>query len=584
MFLLIDDNVINEALSQMNWSDQNISLIFTNYGEVVNANKKIGFSEHIFNAINSTGEICINFTYQKKHYVLTHVQSDNGQWHYATLLPTDIYLNTINRIKRNSILIMIVCNLLIIFITIYGIKNNYSPLLHFMKLITSKLNLESKAQKDEYTYIETALNEAITDREKLNNDVIKYRQRQQNDLLIYKLITGRISNPKSKNLDFLNKTDLNNGYFVIININLEDGPGNANMEDPEQCHNVIDQIKEEFDRDPTLINDYYFYELHPYKYVILVYHNADNLEGDHKQLFGFRELEELCQRVLDLLSNNVYGFNGCIAISDSCATIDKINPLYLNTERALQYSAILKKKIICYDDILEMEKNDSHQFLTLEEQKKLLNHVYSRETTAATQMVQRKIDELQNMDNVSINSIKSLLYSIHNVLFNIIEDMNLEYENIEEIKEIDDYIINSTSIEYPRINELVDSAIKKVVEVLGSEDAETELINHVIHNIEVNHHKLELNVSCIADRLDINISTLSKAFKRHTGKGIHEYITQTRLTYAKKLLRKSDLKLEEISHKTGFLDSNALIRTFKKYEGITPGKYRKLNSMHRNFK
>ena len=55
-----------------------------------------------------------------------------------------------------------------------------------------------------------------------------------------------------------------------------------------------------------------------------------------------------------------------------------------------------------------------------------------------------------------------------------------------------------------------------------------------------------------------------------------EYVRALRVKKAKELLAAESVK--ETAQKTGFWDTQALIRVFKKYEGITPGQYKELLS------
>lgn len=61
------------------------------------------------------------------------------------------------------------------------------------------------------------------------------------------------------------------------------------------------------------------------------------------------------------------------------------------------------------------------------------------------------------------------------------------------------------------------------------------------------------------------------------GEGIQDYINKIRLKQAKKLLLEQNLNLEQTANKVGYSNSNALIRVFKKYEGVTPGQFRDMN-------
>ncbi|WP_197080917.1 helix-turn-helix transcriptional regulator [Gordoniibacillus kamchatkensis] len=67
---------------------------------------------------------------------------------------------------------------------------------------------------------------------------------------------------------------------------------------------------------------------------------------------------------------------------------------------------------------------------------------------------------------------------------------------------------------------------------------------------------------------------MSKLFKDHTGEGLLDFINKTRIEAAKRLIAAKNSHVNEIAGSVGFNDVNAFIRTFKKYEGITPGKYK----------
>ena len=56
-----------------------------------------------------------------------------------------------------------------------------------------------------------------------------------------------------------------------------------------------------------------------------------------------------------------------------------------------------------------------------------------------------------------------------------------------------------------------------------------------------------------------------------------DYIHKKRIDFSKKLLLENMI-LEKIAPKVGYIDADLYIKKFKKYEGITPGKYRSLKS------
>lgn len=57
---------------------------------------------------------------------------------------------------------------------------------------------------------------------------------------------------------------------------------------------------------------------------------------------------------------------------------------------------------------------------------------------------------------------------------------------------------------------------------------------------------------------------------------ITTYLQQVRTTHAKRMLRFTDKRVEEISLEYGIGELNYFSRVFKKPEGVSPSKYRKL--------
>ena len=80
----------------------------------------------------------------------------------------------------------------------------------------------------------------------------------------------------------------------------------------------------------------------------------------------------------------------------------------------------------------------------------------------------------------------------------------------------------------------------------------------------------------IAEHFDMNPHYISMQFKEQSGESLKTFINFVRIEKAKQILLTTPKKLEEIANMVGFIDNNAFIRVFKKFEGITPGKYREI--------
>ena len=91
--------------------------------------------------------------------------------------------------------------------------------------------------------------------------------------------------------------------------------------------------------------------------------------------------------------------------------------------------------------------------------------------------------------------------------------------------------------------------------------------------IQEHYTEQGFSVSGIADEYGFTVSHLSRTFKSVMGVGLLEYIQKLRVDKAKELLN-AGASVNDAAVGSGYLDAKALTRTFKRYEGITPGAYR----------
>lgn len=93
-----------------------------------------------------------------------------------------------------------------------------------------------------------------------------------------------------------------------------------------------------------------------------------------------------------------------------------------------------------------------------------------------------------------------------------------------------------------------------------------------------NHYGEELYLDLIAQRVNMNPKYLSRVFKAKVGITITEYIGMVRISKAKELLIKTDMKIEDIGTAVGFENRTTFFRLFKKIEGMPPNRFRKDNT------
>ena len=97
-------------------------------------------------------------------------------------------------------------------------------------------------------------------------------------------------------------------------------------------------------------------------------------------------------------------------------------------------------------------------------------------------------------------------------------------------------------------------------------------IDHIYEDLNA-----DLSAKGLADFTNLNVSYLSKLFKQETGQTIKAYVTAAKMDTAQNLLKYSNLSYFEISASLGYSSQSAFTYAFRKFTGITPGKYRERN-------
>ncbi len=83
-----------------------------------------------------------------------------------------------------------------------------------------------------------------------------------------------------------------------------------------------------------------------------------------------------------------------------------------------------------------------------------------------------------------------------------------------------------------------------------------------------------LRAADIAEQCGLSYSCFAKKFREQYGMSCKQYIERMRLYKAEEFLVFTDFDLNYISQETGFSDCSHLIKSFKKYKGITPKQFR----------
>ncbi|MGI5894373.1 MAG: helix-turn-helix domain-containing protein [Candidatus Merdivicinus sp.] len=134
----------------------------------------------------------------------------------------------------------------------------------------------------------------------------------------------------------------------------------------------------------------------------------------------------------------------------------------------------------------------------------------------------------------------------------------------------------ATSLEtFDEIIEYFREFIHQYIETCSNlQTEEISILQKAARFIRSNYQK-DIDVNTVAENIGVSYSRLRRMILEEFGINIVDYINTMRIEEAKKLLCTTTHTLTEIATAVGYNNEQSLTRYFKKFEGCSPGEYRK---------
>ena len=185
----------------------------------------------------------------------------------------------------------------------------------------------------------------------------------------------------------------------------------------------------------------------------------------------------------------------------------------------------------------------------------------------------RKLDEDTLIDAVGYGKMVQKLSVYNDKLYRdaLTGAYNRRYYEDEFASQIDKlYTSEDFNCIMDIVNHNIDILEKSFISNPLTMHREIETVKEYIHN----HYSEELGAQQLADMVYLAPSYLSSLFKKETGQNLSKYIKQYRMEKAKELLTDTNMKIVNISEKTGYPNVSYFCQSFREYFGVSPQKFR----------
>ena len=115
---------------------------------------------------------------------------------------------------------------------------------------------------------------------------------------------------------------------------------------------------------------------------------------------------------------------------------------------------------------------------------------------------------------------------------------------------------------------------------LNKSDREEGLTERILSYIKNQHTNPNLDLTMVAGLVGLSYSHTRKIIKDSTGLSFIDYLNRIRIAEGKNLLLEAGLSVRQVAGETGYHNEQSFSRFFKKYEGITPGEYKRRRNLN----
>jgi len=300
---------------------------------------------------------------------------------------------------------------------------------------------------------------------------------------------------------------------------------------------------------------------------------------------GYRYQADFCKDFKYYLEDRLkheYGmdFIVSIGVGNLCCKITEIRESAEKARIALNYKYYKGKgNIIFYEEIKAVQAENDHA--NYEDNKKnldiiidnIIEVVFDKNTCMLLPALKKLFSYFISLSILDHRTLCIKCMQIYLAIVNKIKD---KYDCISPFSEDEFY---NRIVKYGSFDEMTKEFYNSILDLknqvsdYNNTSDKSWLVQKIKKYIDENYSE-RLSLEQLSENFFLSPSYLSKIFKEETNVNVSEYIQAVRITHAKKLLKNTNYKIQDISRQVGYEDYRHFCTIFKKVAGITPLQYR----------
>ncbi len=214
-----------------------------------------------------------------------------------------------------------------------------------------------------------------------------------------------------------------------------------------------------------------------------------------------------------------------------------------------------------------IKKNSNAYYYPPEISTKLIHFITAGNTSQVLELLNLIHQENIEERSLPMNLLKYLLSDIRNTLLKARFALPAGVDP-EAVRLLDERFNERLSFK------LCEDLALTLCRLFSNESEDTNLASTIEKYIAKNYKDPSLGLNKIADEFQISESYFSHMFKEKTGVNFSTYLENIRMTEAARLIRETNISLNELYIAVGYNNVNTFRRAFKKVFGVTPSSMR----------
>ncbi len=498
-------------------------------------------------------------TIQKGDYNYHIVRSDYNSFTYINKVPYGYegYLSTIKLNKFILFMTTIVGVVISLLLSIYI----YSPVKKILWLVGMK---DGNKNQNKYTYIYNSIEKMQLENKLISSRMDNVREEVMRSIFFKMIDDITFYKDMKDQIDTYFKAIFFNRQFLMVGFDLLSTSKLKNVDD-DSVEIMPDMIRKEIEISLEKIGN------GNCSVVVFYMENMQlvALVGVKEQVKRSKLLNEIDAVKEQLQKTVLSNYTVLVAVSKFYTEPQNCKEAFEEIKLCFAYRTIKNTKTL-----IDLEKNEYSYdvYMPLNFDEKLTNYILSGNASESLNLIQQVIDTNVS-NNVSNIKFQFIIDNIFNNMVNILVHLNVDREELllieKEFRSKAKNFNNHSKI-YEYFENLVEITDKKI-----NSNNQSKLNKDLLLQYINTHYAENLYLDKMADEFNTTPKYFSNFFKKAFGINFVEYLNKIRISHAKEMLKCSDIPVNEIGEKVGYLNPSTFASTFKKYSGITPSEFRK---------